>query len=845
MRAILSALLLLGFLLFSTGCRSSHPPSVQTPALSSSDGKKEGSGLDILLSELKLKRRDLGIHRSLPSDDPFLLNKVPLFLNAPLQALSFANQCAEAFGHGEKSLSSLIKVSAGLLELEIDPLSRQKAPFPEDFSKIPPSPLRQAVEILYPALAQANKLFTEAFDGLSKEEAEFCRRTFESFLFPNGEDKGLPRYKNQEEMEKAVFLASGTDRGRMLKAAYIVASALDEALKLLNQLDPSQMENLTRERIVLRTPLGQIVIGGSGDDLYSGKMPLLLIELGGNDQYRFEEYSPLGVLIDLSGDDQYYSSKTCWLGAGILGLGFLIDQKGNDIYRGDDFSFGTGFFGVGLLFDGQGNDRYISGIFSQGAGAMGLGILCDIEGDDRYQTVLCGQGFGFVGGGGLLLDYRGNDTFIAGGVIPDHREASNAFETLSQGFGFGIRPFASGGLGILYDGAGDDLYEGSYFSQGSAYWLSIGLLIDKRGNDLYKARRYSQGAGTHWAVGALTDYEGNDRYSSWGVSQGCGHDRSVGILWDGQGNDRYSAEWLSQGAGNDTGIGLLIDERGDDVYEAGKDGTTQGFGNFDARRDEGSLGFLVDGGGEDVLSGKGKERNLWGNGRWGGGIDYKGFLAATWKEPFRRVSRVSPPRSFKFKTYEEREWDRFILTELEGPLITEESWKGAAAALAKRGPSVTPSLLKYLEINDSGVQGVLEETFKRLGRKNVEKLLLDTESQAVSKRERRFLLYLLGEMGKLESKEIFLKFLREDDPSLQAMALRGLYKVKTTPSPEEARSLSKSKNPDVRRYLCLSLQTGQDAEFIPILVELSKDADFNVRFAAAEGLRRFGAPLRN
>lgn len=739
----------------------------------------------------------------------------------------------------------MIKISAGLQELEIGDPTQKKIPLPEDLSRIPPSPLRQAIEILYPALAQANKVFAEAFDGLSKEEIEFSKRELQSFLLGN-EDKRRLRHEDQEETEKALLIASRIDRGKMLQAAYIVASALDEALKLLSALDFSQIRDLAREeRIVLHTPLGEILIGGVGDDTYTGKIPLLLIDLGGNEEYRFEEYSPLSVIIDLSGDDRYYSTENGWLGAGILGLGFLIDLRGNDIYRGKDFSFGAGFFGVGLLFDGEGNDRYISGIFSQGAGAMGVGILCDIEGDDRYQTDLCGQGFGFVGGGGFLLDHRGNDTLIAGGVIPDFREESNAFQTLSQGFGFGIRPFASGGLGILYDGEGDDIYEGSYFSQGSAYWLSIGLLIDRSGNDLYRARRYSQGAGTHWAVGALIDSEGNDRYISWGVSQGCGHDRSVGILWDGRGNDHYSAEWLSQGAGNDTGIGLLIDERGDDVYDGGKDRTTQGFGKFDTGRDEGSLGFLVDGGGEDIFSDKGKEGQRWKNGRWGGGIDYHGTFAPVWKEPFRGTSR-SAATSFGFKEREGREWDRFILPELEGPLITGESQTRAADALSKRGPSIIPSLLKYLGINEVSLQGVLGEIFKRLGRENVEKLLLNTQREPVSKGEKRFLLYLLGEIGNPGSKKIFFKFLREDDPSAQAMALRGLSKLKETLSSEDARSLSKSKNRDVRRYLALSLQTThRSPEFIPLLVELLNDEDFNVRFAAAEALRTFGTPLRN
>ena len=219
---------------------------------------------------------------------------------------------------------------------------------------------------------------------------------------------------------------------------------------------------------------------------------------------------------------------------------------------------------------------------------------------------------------------------ISRGGVADFREKSGAYQTCSQGFGQGFRGFAAGGIGILYNGEGDDIYEGSYFCQGSSYWLSIGMLIDNKGNDTYQARRYSEGAGVHSSIGALLDREGNDSYTSWAVSQGCGHDRSIGMLWDSQGNDRYSAEWLSQGSGNDAGRGILIDEQGDDTYAAGTQGT-QGCGIFDVRRDEMSIGILVDGSGSDTFKGNGKSNNVWTCGEIGGGIDAEGRMPAVWR----------------------------------------------------------------------------------------------------------------------------------------------------------------------------------------------------------------------
>ena len=92
----------------------------------------------------------------------------------------------------------------------------------------------------------------------------------------------------------------------------------------------------------------------------------------------------------------------------------------------------------------------------------------------------------------------------------------------------------------------------------------------------------------------LVDRGGNDRYDSWGVSQGCGHDFSVGLLYDNRGDDRYVAEWLSQGAGSSRGIGVLVDNDGNDRYARGTNPTLQGSGAYDERRDDGSIGVLVD-----------------------------------------------------------------------------------------------------------------------------------------------------------------------------------------------------------------------------------------------------------
>ena len=53
---------------------------------------------------------------------------------------------------------------------------------------------------------------------------------------------------------------------------------------------------------------------------------------------------------------------------------------------------------------------------------------------------------------------------------------------------------------------------------------------------------------------------------------------------------------------------------------------------------------------------------------------------------------------------EDKAWKESISSELEESPTTGESWTKAAEALSKQGPSVIPTLLKYLEIKDVGVQ---------------------------------------------------------------------------------------------------------------------------------------------
>ncbi|MGE3853934.1 MAG: hypothetical protein AB7K09_19540 [Planctomycetota bacterium] len=362
-----------------------------------------------------------------------------------------------------------------------------------------------------------------------------------------------------------------------------------------------------------QTGAGLVVVGGKGPNTYDGEAAII-IDLGGNDTYHCHAGAstlehPFAACIDFGGNDSYeVKDHNPAQGCGRLGLGVLLDiGQGKDGYRAKVASQGVGMLGIGVLHDEGGDDWYESHSGSQGAAVFGLGLLSDNAGTDRYHAKIFSQAFAGCMGYGALIDGKGNDVYEAGGGERDGRDPTVSHDSLSQGFAFGLRPYGdnpvgmSGGLAILADTDGHDIYLGDYFCQGGAYYYGMGICADEAGNDAWRCGRYSQGGGTHYAAGVLIDEAGDDTYDAYlGVSQGCGHDWSLGALIDNAGNDVYRAGWLSQGAGNANGIGLLFDRAGDDRYTGEND--VQAWGTWDAGRDNGSYGLLIDLGGTDVYN---------------------------------------------------------------------------------------------------------------------------------------------------------------------------------------------------------------------------------------------------
>ncbi|MEO1338798.1 MAG: hypothetical protein AAFV29_24360 [Myxococcota bacterium] len=237
-----------------------------------------------------------------------------------------------------------------------------------------------------------------------------------------------------------------------------------------------------------------------------------------------------------------------------------------------------------------------------------MGLLIDISGADTYRCRPSGQRF----------------------IAP---QLEGAQVSLCQGAGFGFRDddpelAMPGGVGILVDHGGDDVYVAGVYGQGVGLAGGVGVLFDHRGEDTYDAYWHAQGAGVHGGVGVLTDAGTDaDRYNALDTAHnvvlGAGHDGGVGMFLDEGGDDLYRVVSLSVGAATCGGVGLFVDESGNDRYEGS---AIRAFGHVEDVDCADGVALMVDAGGLDVYpaSGAAEETQTWSDGAGGFGLDGEG-----------------------------------------------------------------------------------------------------------------------------------------------------------------------------------------------------------------------------
>ena len=149
----------------------------------------------------------------------------------------------------------------------------------------------------------------------------------------------------------------------------------------------------------------------------------LIYDIAGNDKYSCGATKPEKV----DPDDYHYG---CGQGMGLGnrsypwindyamygGLGFLVDDGGNDEYIGGTFTQGSSYFmALGAFLDRKGNDKYKGLGSHHQAGDIHLcsSIFIDLEGDDVYDNNMDSNASGNDRSSAFFMDLKGNDTYIS------------------------------------------------------------------------------------------------------------------------------------------------------------------------------------------------------------------------------------------------------------------------------------------------------------------------------------------------------------------------------------------------------------------------------------------------
>lgn len=537
-------------------------------------------------------------------------------LAAPAQAERFTRRLHASLASEAEGLAEALRMARQALD----------APASEPRKLVPPQSPEAALSAVAQALQGAQAGYAKALAPLTRAELGELVRLLYPVLTGNArqghtlDDRGTGR--------RLCDLLEKMDRDGLFVAAEALVPLVDPALlkQLATLPEQGDVQLAGVSGPVVRqvvTPAGAIVVGGKGRNVYElDRMTgvAAVIDLGGDDEYREGAVSferPVLVTIDLGGDDRYEATRPGVQGGAVLGIGMAVDLAGNDVYRARDVAQGSALGGVGMLIDFEGEDQYLAIRRAQGQALGGLGVLVDRQGRDRYHAAMWAQGYGGPLGFGVLEDTSGDDRYYAGGLFPDSYPETPGYEGWSQGVGSGLRQVASGGIGIILDGGGDDEYEFDYMAHGGGYWCGMGFARDFGGNDrrlgatrtAYNGgprgepvfQRFSNGFGCHYALGFLFDDFGDDAYNGTIMGVGFAWDLSAGFLCDFGGNDRYEATGGgTQGNGAQAGLGVIFDYTGADTYL----GQGQGYANpslsyHPLPQCGGNFSFVIDYGGKD------------------------------------------------------------------------------------------------------------------------------------------------------------------------------------------------------------------------------------------------------
>ncbi len=493
-------------------------------------------------------------------------------------------------------------------------------------------PLQHICGIIIKGAATASALRDDAFSGLSSDEIKRIESLLPQYFLPidgNGNRQFRAYTVNTlDDCIDLIFLLAKIDWEKMREASREIGRVTDMVHVILDTCDPN-VSGCSETGIVIdaETSIGRIIIGGTGDNIYTEDCAVL-IDFGGDDVYlnNAGSTSPTGygaaVHFDLSGNDTYRGEDFVQA-AGFGGIGALIDISGNDNYSARHYSQGTALGGYSIFHEGGGDDTYSADLGGQCCAIFGASVFREAGGNDTYRVQSMGQGFASTYGVALMYEQDGHDTYRAGGKYGFYNAVDSA---CAQGAAMGMRIWPPtdkltvyGGIALLSDAKGNDNYIGYSFVQGASYIFSLGMIVDSDGDDFYSGESYVQGSGCHLSAGVLVDKTGNDIYKVSNVGGGFSLDRSAGVLFDYEGNDIYYGGHEACGAAvKPWGVGIFVDASGNDIYNRAH----FGYARYPYAEHAHSVGVFFDFGGDDFYQRNTRENNsTWRNGFYGFGED--------------------------------------------------------------------------------------------------------------------------------------------------------------------------------------------------------------------------------
>ncbi len=539
-------------------------------------GPRELKAIEETLYTINVKPSDLGYRKGPLPVDPCRLPLIQTMMHDPISIPAQADRLLNPLRKGARPSEVMALLAAempGGEKLDVSDLKPVEV-------RLTAGEVSQTPEWIQPIIARLAGAYLAsraerdlAFEDLKPEDRALLLDNIYGFL--QEEDLGFkfleiiqkdpaPYWKILESVKYEHIWRSGLYMMREIEAA---CDALKKA--------PPQWKNWKGVARV-QTPEGDVLIGGGGN--------------------RYEQ--PAGVIIDLGGQNTYVGAAT---------RAWIVNFEGGNRYKAPSISLGAGILDCRVLWDWQGDDDYEGQSMTQGFGAFGMGLLINEGGRNTYRADMFAQGAARTWSAALLANRGGHNVFQAGGkyVHKPLLEKEGFTESMAQGFAIGFRgdnsgtPSRSGGIGLLWSGAGYNTYAGGTYCQGASYWFSFGCLCDDGGNNQYVANYYSQASAMHMTVAALLTHGSQNVYAiNIGASHAIGHDWGIAVLWTEGGSNLYAAGGATASTANANGVSIFVTSAGNNRYML--DGPVAA--NF--ARDTGSVALFVELGGKSVYLNK-------------------------------------------------------------------------------------------------------------------------------------------------------------------------------------------------------------------------------------------------